>query len=68
LLAKLKAYWLNHGQKTLASVLGSLALVDLTPYADDFRELTGGSKWHAAFRVIGAGGILWRAMQAKGHS
>lgn len=61
----IKQYWATQGQKTLAGILGSMALVDLTPYSDDFQNLIGGKHWHAAFRVIGAAGIIWRAVQAK---
>jgi len=60
---KLKAYWCAHGQKTIATVLGGLAVVDLTPYAEDFQSLLGGKKWHAGFRVVGALAIFWRALQ-----
>lgn len=61
---KVKAYWLRHGQKTAATVLGALAAVDLTPYADSFEELLGGKHWHAGLRLIGAAAIFWRATQA----
>lgn len=63
MIDKLKAYWCNHGQKTLATALGALAVVDLTPYSDDFQELVGGKHWHATFRVVGAAAIFWRATQ-----
>ena len=59
----LKAFWLQHGQKTLASLMGALAAVDLTPYADDIQAVTGGKHVHAALRLAGAVGIFWRAMQ-----
>lgn len=61
----IKQFWLKNGQKTLATALGSIAVIDLTPYSDDFQDLIGGKHWHAIFRLIGAAGIIWRAIQAK---
>jgi hypothetical protein len=59
----LRAFWCKHGQKSVASLLAALAVVDLTPYADDFQMMLGGRKWHAALRIVGAGAIFWRALQ-----
>lgn len=61
----LKAFWLRHGQKTIASVLGALAVVDLTPYADDFHALIPWNGWHPTVRILGAIAIIWRASQAN---
>ena len=63
MIAKLKAYWINHGQKTLATVLGALAVVDMTPYEADFRDLLPWPHWHAVLRLTGAVAIFWRATQ-----
>lgn len=60
----IKQYWLAHGQKTLASVLGLLALLDLTGYAQEITLLIG-AKGYAILRLLGAAGIFWRAMQAR---
>ena len=63
MIEKLKAYWQAHGQKTLASVLGALAVVDMTPYETDFHDLLPWPHWHAVLRLVGAGAIFWRATQ-----
>ena len=63
----LKSLWMKHGQKSLATVLGSLAVVDLTPYSDDFQAILGGHKWHAGLRVVGAAAIFWRALQSNAN-
>lgn len=60
---RFKSYWCAHGQKSVASLLGALALVDLTPYAEDFEQIVGGHKWHAGLRLVGAAAIFWRAVQ-----
>ena len=59
----LKILWLKHGQKTLATALGSMALVDLTGYHDSIAAIAG-EKGYASIRLLGAVGIVWRAMQA----
>jgi hypothetical protein len=55
--------WLRHGQKSIATVLGSAALADLTGYRDSVVALVG-EKGYAAVRLAGALGIIWRAVQA----
>lgn len=59
-----KSWWNNHVQKTLASILGMLAFVDLTGYGDAITALIG-SKGYATVRLIGAAAIAWRAMQSQ---
>ena len=69
MIAKIKAFlstlWSQHIQKTLAMVLGGLAVVDMTPYEADFHDLLPWKHWHAALRLVGAVAIFWRAMMAK---
>jgi len=60
----LQNWWHNHFQKTLATFLGSLAMVDLTGYTDAI-ETWIGHKGLALVRLLGAAGIIWRAMQAQ---
>jgi hypothetical protein len=60
----LAQFWFKHGQKTIASFLGALAVVDLTPYCEDIQAVIGGKHVHAWLRLAGAAGIFWRAMQA----
>lgn len=62
---RIKGYWYRNGQKTLATVLGSFAVVDLSPYADDIHEVIPWPHWHAALRLTAAAGIYWRAVQAN---
>lgn len=62
--------WLNHWwctrvQQDLATVLAALAFVDLSPYADDIHEFIPWQHWHAALRLLAAGGIFWRATQVR---
>jgi hypothetical protein len=63
MLSSLKVLWLKHGQKTIATVLGSAALVDLTGYRDSITALIG-DRGYAGVRLLGAIGIVWRAAQA----
>jgi len=63
-IGRLKILWLKHGQKTIATALGTLAIVDLTPYADDFHALIPWPGWHPLIRLTGAVAIIWRAAQA----
>lgn len=60
---KIKALWCAHAQKTLATILGALAVVDMTPYEQDFHDLFPWPHWHAALRLTGAAAIFWRALQ-----
>lgn len=60
----LKSFWHNHVQKTLASLMGALAMVDLTGYTDAV-ETWVGHKGMALIRLLSAVGIIWRAMQAQ---
>ena len=59
----LKILWLRHGQKTIATVLGSAALVDFTGYRDSIVTFIG-EKGYAGVRLLGAAAIVWRAAQA----
>jgi len=59
----LRAWFQKHFQKTLASVLGALAVVDMTPYEADFHDLIPWKHWHAVLRLVGAMAIFWRATQ-----
>jgi len=60
--------WCRHIQKTLASIIGAFAVIDLSPYADDFHDLIPWRHWHAVLRLTGAIAIFWRATQAgKGN-
>lgn len=59
----IKAAWCAHAQKTLATVLGGLAVVDMTPYEADFHDLLPWRHWHAVLRLTGAAAIFWRALQ-----
>lgn len=61
-------FWRFHIQKTVATLLGTMAVVDMTPYAEDFRELIPWTHWHAALRLLGAAAIFWRAIQAGQQS
>lgn len=58
-----KSYWTAHGQKTVATIIGALAVVDLTPYADDLKDFLPWPHWHAILHLLGAGAIFWRATQ-----
>ena len=59
----LKRFWTSHVQKTIASLLGLLAFVDLTGYGDAITAVVG-AKGYAFIRVVGAVAIAWRAFQA----
>jgi hypothetical protein len=59
----IQSWYVNHFQKTLASVLGALAVVDMTPYEQDFKDLLPWPHWHAVLRLSGAIAIFWRAVQ-----
>lgn len=61
----LKAFWTQHGQKTLATLLAALAVVDMTPYETDLHDLVPWKHWHAVLRLGAAVGIFWRAMQSN---
>ena len=64
MIALLRAFWFNHIQKTLAGLLGLLALADLTPWEKDIHELFPRvHHWHAIVRTLAAAGIFWRAWQ-----
>jgi hypothetical protein len=63
MIETIKAYWAAHGQKTVATILGALAVVDLTPYEQDFKDLLPWPHWHAVLRLVGAAAIFWRATQ-----
>lgn len=63
MIEKLKSFWCCHGQKSIASVLGALAVVDMTPWEESFHDLLPWPHWHAALRLAGATGIFWRALQ-----
>lgn len=64
MMAKFKAWWVGHAQKTVGSLLGSLACVDLvtsfTSYQSEITTLLG-EKAYAAIRIAGAVLIVWRA-------
>jgi len=60
----LKAFWLNHGQKTLATVIGLLAVVDLSGIADPLKTLIG-AKPFAAVQLACALAVGYRALQAN---
>lgn len=64
LIDKFKVWWVGHAQKTIGSILGTLAGVDLvssfTSYQSEITTLLG-EKWYAAIRVAGAIIIVWRA-------
>lgn len=62
---KLKAYWYSHGQKTIATVLGVLAVVDMTKYTEDFHAIIPWPYWSQTLRLAGCAGIVWRAVQAN---
>ena len=63
-LASLKSFYYSHVQTATGSLLGALAVVDLTGYHDSIAAFTGEKGYHA-LRVAGAGVIVWRAMQVK---
>ena len=63
MIAWLKLLYLAHFQKTIATLLGSLAFVDLTGYRDSIVAFTG-EKGYAALRLVGAAAIVWRASRA----
>lgn len=55
----------HHVQKFLATIVGALAVVDLTPYAEDFHAIIPWKGWHPLLRLVAAGAIFWRAMQSR---
>lgn len=56
--------WYRHGQKTLATMLAALSVVDLTGYHDSIAAITSEKGYHFV-RLVGAAGIIWRAIQAS---
>lgn len=64
IIDRIKAWYYGHFQKTIATVLGGFALIDLTSYSSEI-ETWLGHKGYALLRLVGAAGIVWRALQAK---
>jgi hypothetical protein len=62
-IAWLKSLYLAHFQKTIASLLGSLAFLDLTGDRDSIVAFIG-ERGYAGLRLIGAAAIVWRATRA----
>lgn len=60
----LKDYWHNHAQKTLATIIGMLALVDLSGIADPLKTVIG-AKAFAVVQLACAAAVVYRALQAK---
>lgn len=60
----LRQWYRDHLQKTLASLLGMLAVFDLTPYGDAITTVVG-TKGYAVIRLVVAGAIFWRALQVR---
>jgi len=66
--SKLSYWWYNHVQKTISSILGSLAAIDLASSLAGYQsEITSllGANVYAGLRLLGAIGIFWRALQAS---
>lgn len=61
----LRKWWCTRVQRDIATALGALAVLDLTPYADDIREFIPWTHWHAALRLTGAIAMFWRATQVS---
>lgn len=60
----LKSWYENHFQKTLATVIGMLALVDLSGIADPLKTVIG-NKAFAVVQLACAAAVVYRALQAK---
>lgn len=61
----IKNWWHTRVQGDLAIVFGTLAVFDLSPYAEDLNDLFHWPHWKSAIRLTGAAAIYWRAMQAR---
>lgn len=70
-LAVMHAFWCNHVQKSMASVIVVLAGADLgalTVYQKDIAHLLGDARagtFMSLARLVCGGAVLWRAVTAK---
>lgn len=67
-LTAARVWWCTRVQRDLATLMMSLAVVDLSPYADDIHEFIPWKHWHAALRLVAAAGIYWRGSQIGRHT
>lgn len=59
-----RRWYREHFQKTLGTILGMLACVDLAGYADAITTIFG-ARGYALIRLTVAAAIVWKSFQAR---